>query len=157
VAIFLQNNNLEQQFYTLSPQAYQEYLALQEIIQQTQTTADGKDQWKYIWGDATYTSSKFYNFPYRNVQSPSPFRWIWNSSCSNKIKIFTWLLLMDRLNVRNILKRKKQKLEGNNYNCPMCSMGREETTFLLFFHAPLVNNAGATSTSTGTLTWTSIQ
>jgi hypothetical protein len=62
--------------------------------------------------------------------------WIWNSSCSNKIKIFTWLLLMDRLNVRNILKRKKQKLEGNNYNCPMCSMGREETTFHLFFSCP---------------------
>jgi hypothetical protein len=49
VATFLQNNNLEQQFYTpLSPQAYQQYLALQEIIQQTQITADGKDQWKYI-------------------------------------------------------------------------------------------------------------
>jgi hypothetical protein len=29
--------------------------------------------------------------------------------------------------------------------------------FTSFFHAPLVNNAGATSTSTGTLTWTSIQ
>jgi hypothetical protein len=120
----------------LSSHAYQEYLALQEVIQQTQITTGGKDQWKYLWGDDNYTSSKFYNFPYKNVQPPSPVIWIWNSSCSNKIKIFTWPLLMDRLNVRNILKRKKQKLEGNNYNCPLCSMGREETTFHLFFSCP---------------------
>jgi hypothetical protein len=137
VAAFLQNDNLEQQFFTpLSPQAYQEYLDLQEVIQQTQITTSGKDHWKYIWGDDKYTSSKFYNFPYKNVQPPSPFIWIWNSSCSNKIKIFTYLLLMDRLNARNILKGKKQKLEGNNYNCPLCTMGREETTFHLFFSCP---------------------
>jgi hypothetical protein len=43
---------------------------------------------------------------------------------------------MDRLNVRNLLKRKKENLEGNNYNCPLCSMGREETTFHLFFSYP---------------------
>ena len=40
---------------------------------------------------------------------------------------------MDRLNVRNILRRKKFKLEGNNYNCVLCSQDREETTFHLFF------------------------
>jgi hypothetical protein len=40
---------------------------------------------------------------------------------------------MDRLNVRNILKRKKHKIEGNNYNCPLCPASLEETTFHLFF------------------------
>jgi hypothetical protein len=44
---------------------------------------------------------------------------------------------MDRLNVRNILRRKKHKIEGNNYNCDLCSNGREETTFHLFFSCPL--------------------
>jgi hypothetical protein len=43
---------------------------------------------------------------------------------------------MDRLNVRNILRRKKHKLEGNNYNCVLCSHKREETTFHLFFTCP---------------------
>jgi hypothetical protein len=32
--------------------------------------------------------------------------------------------------------RKKKKLEGNNYNCPLCSMGREEIIFHLFFFCP---------------------
>jgi hypothetical protein len=40
---------------------------------------------------------------------------------------------MDRLNVRNILKRKKHKLQDNNYSCPICLAGVKETTFHLFF------------------------
>jgi hypothetical protein len=43
---------------------------------------------------------------------------------------------MDRLNVCNILRRKKCKLQGNDYTCPMCSKHREETTFHLFFSCP---------------------
>jgi hypothetical protein len=53
-----------------------------------------------------------------------------------KIKVFAWLLMMDRLNVRNILRKKKHKLQGNNYNCVLCSAHCEETTFHLFFSCP---------------------
>ena len=44
--------------------------------------------------------------------------------------------LMDRLNTRNIIKRKKHKLEGNNYNCVLCNCNLEETAFHLFFGCP---------------------
>jgi hypothetical protein len=50
------------------------------------------------------------------------------------------LLLMDRLNVRNILRRKTHKLEGNNYNCVFYTNGREETIFHLFFICPFSLN-----------------
>ena len=43
---------------------------------------------------------------------------------------------MDRLNTRNILKRKKRKLEGDNYNCVLCNRNMEETAFHLFFGCP---------------------
>jgi hypothetical protein len=33
-------------------------------------------------------------------------------------------------------KEKKCKLEGNNYNHPVCPLNREETTFHLFFTCP---------------------
>jgi hypothetical protein len=79
-----------------------------------------------IYGGMPATLPKFYHLPFRNMQPPRPFIWIWNSSCTNKITVFSWLLLMDRLNVRNILRRKKHKLEGNNYNCVLCSNNREE-------------------------------
>jgi predicted amidophosphoribosyltransferase len=39
---------------------------------------------------------------------------------------------MDRLNVRNIMRRKKHKLQDNNYSCVLCSASCEETTFHLF-------------------------
>ena len=43
---------------------------------------------------------------------------------------------MDRLNTRNMLKKKRYKLEGNNYNCVLCPAQREETAFHLFFSCP---------------------
>ena len=43
---------------------------------------------------------------------------------------------MDRLNTRNLLKRKRYKLEGNNFNCVLCPTQREETAFHLFFNCP---------------------
>jgi hypothetical protein len=43
---------------------------------------------------------------------------------------------MDRLNTRNILRRKKQRLQGNNYNCVLSSRNIEESTFHLFFSCP---------------------
>jgi hypothetical protein len=43
---------------------------------------------------------------------------------------------MDMLNVTNILRRKKHKLQGNNYNCVLCSAQCEEAIFHLFFSCP---------------------
>jgi hypothetical protein len=42
-------------------------------------------------------------------------------------------MLMDRLIVQYILRRKKYKLQDNNYNSPICPANLEETTFHLFF------------------------
>jgi hypothetical protein len=111
VARFLLNNHIEEQFHLpLSDQAFLEYHAMQQLIQQTHIPEDTKDSWHYIWGNSVYTAAKFNHLPFKNVHPPKPFIWIWDSSCANKIRVFTWLLLMDRLDVRNILRRKKRKL-----------------------------------------------
>jgi hypothetical protein len=137
VSQFLLNNSLHTQFHLpLSEQAYHEYQDLQEYIQTIQVEQDTKDSWSYLWGTSSYTSSRFYHLPYKNLQPPAPFLWIWNSKCCNKLRVFSWLLLMDRLNTRNILRRKKHKLEGNNYNCVLCSSNVEETAHHLFFSCP---------------------
>jgi len=118
---FLSNNNLESQFHLpLSEQAYQEYQTMQDYIQTIQVQQDTKDSWHYIWGSSSYTSSKFYNFPYKNVQPPAPFLWIWDSKCYNKLKVFSWLMIMDRLNTRNLLKRKKTQVGGQQLQ--LCSL-----------------------------------
>jgi len=81
---------------------------------------------------------------YKQIQcaAPAPSIWIWDSKCSNELRVFACLLLMDRLNTRNILKRKKHRLEGNNYNCVLCNNNVEETTFHLFLAALSVRFAG---------------
>lgn len=91
-------------FICLSVQALQVYQNLQEYIQTIQVHPDCKDSWQYIWGNNAYTSSRFYNLAYKNVQPPTLFTWIWNSKCCNKLIVFSWLLLM----------------EGNNYNRVLC-------------------------------------
>jgi len=137
VVQFLTNNTLEIQFHLpLSEQAYHEYQSLQDYLQIIQVQQEDKDTWQYIWGNNTYSSSKLYNLPYKNIQPPKPLVWIWDSKCCNKFGVFTWLLLMDRRNTRNILKRKKQKLEGDDYNCVLCNRNMEETAFHLFFGCP---------------------
>jgi hypothetical protein len=75
-----------------------------------------------------------YHFAFRSVQPPRPFIWLWESKCANKLKMFNWLLFMDRLNTRNILRRKKIKIQGNDYTCVLCDLKREETSFHLFFN-----------------------
>jgi hypothetical protein len=137
VAQFLSNNTLETQFHLpLSEQAYQEFQNLRDYIQTIQVSQNTKDSWHYIWGNKTYSSAKFYSLPFKHIQPPTPIIWIWKTRCSNKLRVFTWLLLMDRLNTRNILKRKKHKLEGNDYNCILCNNNMEETAFHLFFSCP---------------------
>ena len=48
-----------------------------------------------------------------------------------KIKFFAWLQLNDRLNTRNLLRRRNYLDEG--YNCVLCHENVEETTSHLFF------------------------
>jgi len=108
VAAFLSTPDMSTLFHLpLSEQAYQEFQELQEIIQSVQMTQTDKDQWHYIWGSSKYTSKSFYNHLYKDFHPPKPFLWIWKSRCRNKLRVFSWLLLMDRLNTRSLLKRKK--------------------------------------------------
>ena len=92
----------------LSQQAYDEFLSLQDIcLNANQRIQDGeKDKWSYIWGSETFSCSKAYKVMIGYQPVLPHFFWIWNSSCQSKHKIFFWLLLHDRLNTRNLLRRK---------------------------------------------------
>jgi hypothetical protein len=72
VTEFLSTTQMEELFHLpLSKQVWQEYQALQTIIQGIQIIGD-KDCWKYIWGNSEYSSSKFYNLHYNGVDPPPP-------------------------------------------------------------------------------------
>uniref|UniRef100_A0A8R7TS57 Reverse transcriptase zinc-binding domain-containing protein n=1 Tax=Triticum urartu TaxID=4572 RepID=A0A8R7TS57_TRIUA len=59
---------------------------------------------------------------------------LWKASNLLGHKIFFWLLLHDRVNTRNLLKRKSMFL--NLYECALCNDKTEETSLHLFWDCP---------------------
>jgi hypothetical protein len=62
------------------------------------------------------------------------YKWLWKSKCQPKHKVFFWLLLKDRLNTRNILRRKNMELAS--FDCVFCVNSTEETAQHLFLQCP---------------------
>jgi len=117
----------------MSRQAYNELLELEQVLASMPYTAsEEKDSWSFIWGQQRYSSSKYYRYQFRSIQPHKALIWIWKTKCVPKIKFFTWLLLNDRLNTKNMLRRRNKFLE-EGYNCVLCQEGVEETSEHLFF------------------------
>ena len=60
---------------------------------------------------------------------------MWSSKCTQRIKFFAWLLLVDRLNIKMMLLRRNFHVQPNTY-CVMCSSSAEEDIDHLFFFCP---------------------
>jgi hypothetical protein len=90
-------------------------------------------------GGTCYASSKFYQYSFREVHPEKTISWVWKSKCIPKIKFFACLLLNDKLNTRNMLRRRNKFLE-DGYNCSLCPNGLEDTMEHLFFDCPSATN-----------------
>jgi hypothetical protein len=91
--------------------AYNEFL--QHFLQEQPLEEQNEnDTWRFIWGQQYYSSSKFYQYQYKHLNPERSITWIWKSKWVPTIKFFTWLLLNDRLNTRNILRRRKKHLDA---------------------------------------------
>jgi hypothetical protein len=101
----------------LSQQAYTEFEELEILCENAQVRVQQNlpDNWHYIWGSDSFSTTKAYNFLIGVQHTPIFFTWLWKSSCQQKHKFFFWLLLHDRLNTRNLLRRKNCLLPS--YNC----------------------------------------
>ena len=91
------------------------------------------DQWIFIWGNPSYTSSRYYRMVFQNFQAHGIFKKIWKSKCTPRLKFFAWLIFVDRLNTRNMLARRHFNVQPNTF-CVMCTgMEEEDITHLLFY------------------------
>lgn len=135
VANFLSITEIQEGFnLPLSLQAKDEAHDLQQLSAVTALDATRHDVWMYNWG-LEYSSSRFYKHYFRNMIADEAFSWIWKSNCTMKIKVFTWLLLADRVNTRNMLARRHYNIDGD-MSCRICTIGEEETVEHLFFACP---------------------
>ena len=97
-----------------------------------QPTASSSDVWHYTWGKTIFKATDYYRFFFKEVQSHQVFGWLWKSKCMMKLNVFAWLLINDRLNTRNMLKRRHYNI-GENHACILCGQQTEETLEHLFF------------------------
>lgn len=120
----------------MTREAYNELLSLEEDLldHRSDNTKDEKHVQSFIWGHQDYCVKKYYNHQFHSIQPLMPILWMWKSKCIPRIKFFTWLLLNDRLNTKNMLRRRKKFLES--YNCVMGQCNVEETLEHLFFDCP---------------------
>lgn len=130
---FLRITSLGEAFHLpLSPQAHAEVRDMQTIVTLFQPMTAVSDVWYYIWGKTVFKSTDYYRFFFREVQSHQVFVWLWKSKCTMKLKVFGWLLLNDRLNTRNMLKRRHYNIR-EDHNCLLCGLNIEETVQHMIF------------------------
>ena len=84
------------------------------------------------WGAGTFETAAYRCFYFKETTVHPAFHWLWKTKCVPKIKVFGWFLLMDRLNTRNMLKRRHYNI-GSTLDCMLCDRHVEETLEHLFF------------------------
>jgi hypothetical protein len=115
----------------ISVEAHDELIQLQEIIQNIDLIQEGNDTRSFIWGN-TYTASKFYNFLFSSIPCDGALKEIWKSKCLPKLRVFAWLLFMNRLNTKELMLRKHWEI-NDGPSCVLCNAQTLETRDHLFF------------------------
>jgi hypothetical protein len=86
--------------------------------------------WGFEWGDF-YSTKKMYEAIMNPPDAVVPFKWIWNSCFLSKHKFLFWLLLLDRLNTKDLMTRKSFYVETSE--CVLCQNDLYEDMIHIFF------------------------
>ena len=114
----------------LSQQAFNELENLQILLENNPPSQD-QDVWSYCWGEK-YTAGQFYLKVFSSLTVPKTYGWIWETCCTMNYKVFAWLLLRDRLNTKDMLKRRHWNVADNDH-CVLCPLRTYEDRQHLFF------------------------
>ena len=86
-------------------------IRLQQILQ-NHSDEEAKDCWTWrLNGKGQYTAKKFYKLVHDPIQANPLLNWIWKSCCILKTKVFAWLVIMDRLNTKDMLIRRHWNIQ----------------------------------------------
>jgi hypothetical protein len=80
----------------------------------------------------------YYKFMFAGLEVSPIFRKLWKSKILHKQKVFVWLLLVDRLNTRDMVERRHWQLRSG-VNCAVCTSHERETREHLFFNCPFAS------------------
>jgi hypothetical protein len=116
----------------LSAEAHDELQVLNAICSNIILDPLAADKRSFVWGSAAYTPARFYRFVFSSIPKEPAVCSIWKSKTMPKLKVFSWLLFMDRLNTKDIMDRKSWNVEGD-LNCVLCEEQQRESRDHLFF------------------------
>ena len=119
----------------LSQQAYDELIDLQDLLSDITYEPEENDRWSFIWDNDKYSSKKLYTLAFSTMHAPITFSWMWKSQCTLRIKVFAWLLLVDRLNTRVMLRRRNFNIQ-TGIECVLYDTGIDEDVNHLLFACP---------------------
>lgn len=116
----------------LSEQAYAEYLTVQTLMTTHNRIMDAKDIWFWQGTCSAYKPKTFYSLMHSSLSFNPLLLWIWKSACTMKIKVLAWMLIMDRLNTKDMVERRHWHLD-DGVNCVLCPLHTREDSNHLFF------------------------
>lgn len=132
-----QNQELHQNFkLPLSGGAMQQLNNLLSRLDEV-SMENEPDVWHYVW-NSHYQSKKVYDLFFCHLQASPAITMIWKNKCTMKLKMFLWLLLMEKLNTREMLQRRQVNLQSGP-NCVMCTRAIVEDSSHLFFTCPFAH------------------
>jgi hypothetical protein len=132
-------DNLHELFQLpLSDTAYQQFLLLNSEMDNLMLSEDN-DVWSYIWGTSTFSVKRAYDAISGHSPTHPVFKLLWASKCQPKHKVFFWLLLHDKLNIKERLRRRNMELDS--YVCENCILKKKtESVYHLFLRCNFVVN-----------------
>jgi hypothetical protein len=98
----------------LSDTAYQQFLLLNSKMDNL-TLSEDNDVWHYIWGNGIFSVKGAYEAISGHSSTHHVFKLLWVTKCQSKHKVFFWLLLHDKLNTRERLRRRNMELDSYVY------------------------------------------
>ena len=92
----------------------------------------------YVWlwpgKSGEYSAKSFYTLMHSHLPTILPCKWLWDSKCTMKIKVFGWLLFFDRLNTKDLLIRRHWRSPMDDNLCVICNELVYEDRLHLFFN-----------------------
>ena len=106
---------------------------IQSLMGSHNRTSGTKDVWFWQNSSKQYRPKMFYFHTFQPEAFNPLLCLIWKSSCTLKIKVFAWMLIMDRLNTKDMVERRHWHME-DGVHCRLCPLQVRETRDHLFFN-----------------------
>jgi hypothetical protein len=119
-------------YLPLSQQAYEEFNNMQLFLDTISLNSSGTDVWVTIWKQGIFSAQLFYNHCFSHLPNSRLHSWIWKCKVVLRIKVFAWLLVSDRLNTRDMLRRRNWNVTSD-FTCVLCPTHTTEDWIHLFF------------------------